>query len=212
MTKKKKWLIGIAVVLTSTAIALFIVAKKTVNRFEPYIREQAIAYLQQRFHSEVELTALRIGLPHVAPMQLLLTRGRSGVAHVEGDGIVLRHRGRRDIPPMFVLKKFSFDVNLGAVFDSPKKVQRITIDGMEINIPPKGERPTFESEEDSNTDGLVEEVLINDSVLRVLPKDGKKAPLEFDLHWLRLESAGKNVAMKYDALLTNAKPPGEIES
>src|SRR6185436_5528650 len=37
-------------------------------------------------------------------------------------------------------------------------------------------------------------------------------PLRFDLHKVRLLSAGRNVAMKYTASLTNPKPPGEIDS
>jgi hypothetical protein len=46
----------------------------------------------------------------------------------------------------------------------------------------------------------------------ILPKSADKAPLVFDIHKLRLTSAGPNVAMGYDAELTNAKPPGLIHS
>jgi hypothetical protein len=211
MMNKRRWLIPITAILTSALILLLIIVDEAVDRFEPYIREQAITYLQKRFDSEVELAALRIGMPDVSPMRLLLTRGQS-LARVEGEGVVLRHRGRRDVPPMFVIKKFSFEVNLGSVFDSPKRIHTVTIDGMEINIPPKGERPDLQGEEDSRTDIVVEQVLVNDSVLRIIPKDREKTPLQFDLHRLLLESAGNNVAMQYDALLTNAKPPGEIQS
>src|SRR5205823_9316239 len=59
---------------------------------------------------------------------------------------------------------------------------------------------------------IIEEVLITNSVLRIIPKEADKTPLEFDLHRVRLESAGKDVAMRYDATLTNAKPPGIIQS
>ena len=47
-------------------------------------------------------------------------------------------------------------------------------------------------------------------VLTILPKDKTKVPLRFDIRDLRLESAGKDVAMKYTAVLSNPKPPGEI--
>jgi hypothetical protein len=59
---------------------------------------------------------------------------------------------------------------------------------------------------------LIEEVLIRNARLVILPRETKKVPLDFDIHDLRLESAGPGVAMKYDAALTNAKPPGEIRS
>src|SRR6185295_4671741 len=127
----------------------------------------------------------------------------------------LRHKGNRDVPPMFVMKRFSFEVDLGTLFTPRKVVHNVTIDGMEINIPPKGQRPDLDPDKDKKDEGdhpktgvLIEEVMITNSMLRILPKEDDKKPLEFDLHRIRLESAGMDVAMKYDALLTNAKPPG----
>ena len=64
---------------------------------------------------------------------------------VEGSGLSLRHRGRHDSPPMFVMKTFAFEVDLGTLFTNAKRVHSVTIDGMEINIPPKGERPNSQS-------------------------------------------------------------------
>src|SRR5438132_10007325 len=85
---------------------------------------------------------------------------------------------------------------------------------MEINVPPKGSRPDFDSndEDHSQTGVLIQDVLITNSILRILPEEDDKQPLQFDLHRIHLESAGKDVAMKYDATLTNARPPGEIQS
>jgi hypothetical protein len=59
---------------------------------------------------------------------------------------------------------------------------------------------------------VIEEVLVRNARLIILPKDKAKVPLRFDIHDVRLESAGKDVAMKYTAVLTNPKPPGEIHS
>jgi len=94
-------------------------------------------------------------------------------------------------------------------------VRSVTIDGMTINVPPKDQGSSSareEPESESSTDVLVQEVIVANSTLSILPKDSSKAPLHFDLHRVRLESVGKGVAMKYDAALTNAKPPGEILS
>jgi len=107
------------------------------------------------------------------------------------------------------------------LFTNAKRVHSVTIDGMEINIPPKGERPNFHSDEDDtarpaddpkDTGVIIEKVLVTNSALRIFPRDKKHEPLHFGLHRIQLESAGKNVAMKYDATLTNPKPPGEIQS
>ena len=59
---------------------------------------------------------------------------------------------------------------------------------------------------------IVEEVIVTNSSLSILPADKSKTPLHFDLHRVRLESVGKDVGMRYDAALTNPKPPGEILS
>jgi hypothetical protein len=85
---------------------------------------------------------------------------------------------------------------------------------MEITIPPKGRRPALDTGSGNNPDTgvLIEDVLLTDSMLRILPKDASKNPLEFDLHRIHLQSTGQKTAMKYEATLTNATPPGEIQS
>jgi hypothetical protein len=215
-SRKKKVLIGIAAATGILLIALFIAGREMAKRFEPYIHDQAVEYLQNRFDSEVEIGALRIGIPNLSPYRLVFNKGRGTIARVEGENIQLRHKGRKDIAPMFVMKRVAFEVDLGALFDETKHVQLVVIDGMEINIPPKGERPQLAGndgeEHNPNTNVILDEVRINDSMLSILPQDLKKPPLQFDLHKIRLASAGKSVAMKYNASLTNAKPPGEIVS
>jgi hypothetical protein len=219
--RKRNWQIGIVLFAGVGIAVLFVAAYMLAYRFEPYIRQQAILYLQERFDSEVELATLRVSLPKVSPLKLLLRHGHDTTAIVEGEDISLHHKGRRDVPPMFLMKHFSFEVDLGSLFDVPKKVRRVTLDGMEINIPPKGERPKFGPDEEQpkglygrpeDPGVIIEEVFIMNSVLTILPKDKSKKPLRFDLHRVTLESAGTNIAMKYNAALTNAKPPGEILS
>jgi len=74
-------------------------------------------------------------MPQTSPLRLLLSRGRGAGVSVEGEGLLLRHKGRTDVPPMFRMKEFSFEVDLGTLFDTPKIVSLVTLDGMEINIP-----------------------------------------------------------------------------
>jgi hypothetical protein len=215
--RKKKWLIGISITAGVVLIGLFFAGRAMARRFDPYIRAQAIAYLQDRFDSEVELGALSVSMPNLSPLKVIFNSGRGAIAHVEGDNVLLRHKGRHDIAPMFVMKRFSFDVDLGTVFDTPKRVRQVTIEGMEVNIPPKGERPDLGDHDQGSAPAaagnvIFDEVLIHDSMLRLLPRDPGKKGLRFDLHSIRLESAGRYVAMKYRAALTNAKPPGEILS
>ena len=204
-------------------VALSVTGYVLARRVEPFIREQVIAYLHERFDSDVEVAALRVGMPRASLVQTLFNRGHGLIASVEGDGVQLRLKGRHDLPPMFAMKQFRFDVELRTLLDRTKVLHRVTIDGMEINIPPKDQRPdlgsgtaaSIGSPQDAPanpTNVLLEEVIITNAALTILPNDRKKFPLRFDLHRVRLQSAGQNVAMKYDAALTNAKPRGEIRS
>jgi hypothetical protein len=212
--RKTRWLLAIALFAAVFAIAVIIAARFIAAHFEPYIREQAILYLEKRFDSDVEIAALRVYLPHLSPLKLVLGRGRGAMARVEGEGVSLHHKRSETRLPLFVMKSFAFDVDLGNLFDTPKVVRSVAIDGMEINIPPKEKRPDFHSrgEDHPDTGVLIEDALITNSRLMIFPREKDKAPLRFELHRVHLESAGTNVAMKYDATLTNPRPPGEIQS
>src|SRR5262245_61896569 len=118
MSERKKYLvIGLVVSAVLGFVLMLIVASRLAKRFEPYIREQAILYLRRRFDSEVELTTLRVRMPQTSPLRLLLKRGRGAVARVEGEGLLLRHKGSKDVPPMFALTELSCADELGIIFE-----------------------------------------------------------------------------------------------
>ena len=205
-------------------VALFVTGYMLARRVEPFIREQVIAYLHDRFDSEVEMAALRVRMRRASLVETLLNRGHGLIATVEGDGVQLRHKGRRDLPPMFAMRQFRFDVELRTLLDRVKVLHLVTVEGMQINVPPKGQRPDLaggagdnsaspsDAAADTKSSVLLEEVIITNAALTILPNSSKKLPLHFNIHRMRLQSAGQGVAMKYEASLTNAKPRGEIES
>jgi hypothetical protein len=221
--RTKKWLAGIGAAVAVMLVAMLVTGYLLARRTEPFIREQVIAYLHERFDSEVEIAALRVRMRRASLVETLLNRGHGLIATVEGDGVQLRHKGRRDLPPMFAMKQFRFDVELRTLLDRTRVLHLVTVDGMEINVPPKGQRPDLGSgtgqdvpstpdAADTSSNVLLEEVIITNAALTILPNNAKKFPLRFDIHRVRLDSAGQHVAMKYEAALTNAKPRGEIQS
>jgi hypothetical protein len=158
-------------------------------------------------------------VPQVPVLRLFLTRGRGAIAHVTCEDIVLRHKGRRDVPPMFAMKRIEFNVDLGRVFEPEKRVALVKIDRMEIVVPPKGERPKIakHNEAGQSNNGLasqflIERIEIADSRFIILPRVKDRKPLEFDLHNVVLESVQKTKSLTYRARLTNPKPPGLIEA
>jgi hypothetical protein len=205
------------VLVVITALVAGSIVRK---RFEPYIREKAVAYLSQRFDSDVTLSRLRIRIPTTSPLHMLFTGGRGTLARVEGFGLTLHQKQARNFPPLLTLRHFTFDVDLGAVFDSPATVNEVALEGMELTIPPKGERASLKAQDHSPSQSdsgssagvLIERVTAKNSRLVILPKTAGKTPLSFEIADLRLESAGKYQVMSYTAVLTNPKPPGMIHS
>jgi len=214
-TKRRRttWLVGgiLAAVTAAVLVGLLVEFSGLRKRFEPYIREQAVLYLEKRFDSNVELSSLHLRMPPSSPIHLLLTGGRGTLARVDGSGLVIRRKNAAGMSPVLTVRKFSFDVDLGAVFGSPKTVNQVVVEGMEIRIPPKGERnPAQPKKEPVNVE--IREIVAKDSELVIMPKMTGKPPLIFDIAYLRLESPGKDLPMKYDAWLTNPRPKGLIHS
>ncbi len=193
---------------TGAYIAATIIAKQ----FEPTLLAQAVQYLNDRFHSDVELQALHINRPKMSTLQILLRHGRGAIVVVEGDGLSMRFGGDRSRPPLFAIKKVFFTVDLGMLFEPKKSVNFVSLEGMEINVPPKGERQNFGGGGKSNSNVFIQNVQIHDAVLVLLPKDTRRTPLRFNIARLHLQSVGVNSAMRYDADLTIPKPPGTVKS
>jgi hypothetical protein len=226
-TRKKRWLIGLSAAVTIAILGIFVAGSMLARRFEPYIKQQAIAYLSQRFQSEVEVGSLRVNIPSVPFMKLFVTRGRGVIAEVVGENILLRHKGRRDVPPMFAMKRFRFEVDLGRIFDPTKKVALVHLDHMSLQIPPKGERPDLNPDGKDKKDAapeaksetsapenpvLIERVIITDSELVILPRNKDRKPLEFALHRVVLDSVQLKKSLNYKGQITNPKPPGAIDA
>jgi hypothetical protein len=225
MSRREKYVAGFGAVAIAVLIGLIVAGSIMSRRIEPYIRQEAEQYLRTRFHADVQIASLHVRLPRLSPMRMLFTHGRGTIATVEGQGIVMRMRDRPDAPPLFGIQKFVTGIDVGALGDSVQHVSLITITGLEINIPPKGERPSLSSgksaaeaadhaadREAESTSVVIDRVDVKKATLAILPKDRAKQPLRFDIHDLKLQSGGPGVAMKYACQLTNARPPGEIHS
>src|SRR5688500_9356726 len=91
----RKWLVRGGIALALLILILGVVGWYVARRFEPYIREQAIAYLEGKFGTGVELRSLKVSVRFLSPWKpkaarLLLT----------GDGLKLPVKGRENLPPV----------------------------------------------------------------------------------------------------------------
>jgi hypothetical protein len=93
------------------------------------------------------------------------------------------------------------------------------LEGLEIHVSRRKDgEPEEQGKEPAGSQGsespdfVIEELIADGTRLRILPKDPGKEPLEFDLKSLRMESVALVRPMHFVAELTNAKPPGLIQT
>src|SRR5690606_12471978 len=124
---------------------------------------------------------------------------------VTGSDLVLRHKGRRDVPPLIVVAAFEVWTPLPRLFGSPRVVERVEIDGLEFNIPPRysdeearfpNQTPPSEKPEEAPAPTsapkpevvagparepgparlVISQLVARDARLAIIPKEGWKPP------------------------------------
>ena len=201
----RKWfLFGGAVVLVlfgaSYLAALTIIAPKLVNG----ARQRAEDYLSKRFDSTVQISAFHL---RIFP-----------TIRVEADGIVLRHEGRTDVPPLIQIRKLSFGANFEGLLGRKVDIRSIRLDGLRVNTPPRqaGDPPLFKGSNQSLSEKypvIIHEIVAEDATLVMLRKSRRSStpPTEFQIHALRLHDFSFDRPASFQALLRNPKPAGLIQ-
>ncbi len=190
----KTLLIAISLVV----IAVVGVIVTGIHLSNPYLHKKVVEMLGEKFHADVELKDFHVYLfPGV---------------RIEGSGLVLRHEGRTDVPPMISIGEFSAEAGILGLLWKPWKIGQVKLKGLIIQIPPKGERRKQDWSKVRDVPVLIGEIVSDDAELRLLPKSADKDPHVFAIHRLVMHSVGLDRPAKFTAQLTNAVPPGEIET
>ena len=171
------------------------------------LRRVIIDTLADRLDSEVQLAAFSVDLfPTV---------------DVRGEGLIVRLRGHDDVPPLIRIRSFVIKGGLLGLLSRPRKFKEITLDGLEINIPPGGadfsEHYGRAADADSKDQHAaspihIERLIASDALLRLIPRRAGKEPREFLIHRLDMDSVGVERRMPFRAELTNPLPRGEIRT
>lgn len=162
-------------------------------------RRNVIDVLAARLDAEVELADLQL---RVLPQ-----------FHVEGHGLSIRHKGRRDVPPMIAIARFSADGNVVGLLR--RHIARVVVDQLDIQIPPDRNRDVAPAEVSSSPSDrgagsqdvartfVIDELVSNDGQLVIIPRDHDKHPKVWSIHRLRMHSVSIDRAMPYVATLDN---------
>jgi hypothetical protein len=186
------------IVISLVVIAVVGAIVAGIHFSNPYLHKRVVEMLKEKFHAEVELKDFHVYLfPRV---------------RIEGSGLVLRHEGRTDIPALISIREFTAEAGILGLPWRPWKVDQVTLKGLVIQIPPKGDRGKQNWPKAKNLPVLIGEIVSDDAELRMLPKSADKDPHVFAIHHLVMHSVGLDRPAKFTAQLTNAIPPGEIET
>jgi hypothetical protein len=219
--------LGSTALVVAVLIALVLTLPITLT---PGLRARLTAGLGERFDSQVELESLRVSV---------LPRLR-----VSGSGVVLRHKGRTDVPPLIEIASFSAEASLFGLVGRPLRLQRVHLDELEINVPPGSMSIDRDRDDERNVEQgdmpragapassgaphvsrdeeaaearhsspiIVDDLLTERAVLRVLRDEPAKEPRLFEIHRLSMQDTGSHEPWAFRATLTNPTPPGQIET
>ena len=191
------WIIIAGLLLSAVVVSAVVVARQSSGR----VHDRIVDALSRGLDSEVTLESVEVGL--------------FPIPSVTGKGLVIRHLGRHDIPPLVVVREFACHIGWRGYFD--KDVEQVHLDGLEITIPPgRGkDMPDVDVKSDSSNGRsrlIIRRVLAHDARLTVLPKNPKKNPRVFDIFDLTMNDLGFDTPAPFKATLTNPIPFGTIET
>jgi hypothetical protein len=195
MKPASKVLIAVISLIAIVAVVLIVAGIRLSN---PYLRKKAVEMLAEKFHANVELEEFRV---HLFPG-----------ARIEGSGLVLRHEGRTDVPPLISIGEFSAEAGIMGLLGKPWKLRQVKLKNLIIQIPPPAQRIKQDWSKARNMPVLIDEIVSDDAELRLLPKSADKDPHVFAIHRLVMHSVGLDRPAAFTAQLTNAIPPGEIDT
>jgi AsmA-like C-terminal region len=200
MTEKKTRPLTKAMLIVIFVVAIAIVAVIVigVHLSNPYLHRKVVEMLSEKFHADVELKDFHV----------YLFPG----ARIEGSGLAIRHEGRTDVPPMISIEQFSAEAGILGLIGKPWKINQVKLKGLVIQIPPKAQRGKQDWSKVRDAPVLIGEIVSDDAELRLLPKSADKDPHVFAIHHVVMHSVGLDRPAKFNAQLTNAIPPGEIET
>jgi AsmA-like protein len=193
-----RWPIVVGIALLGMFAVLVIALLSVVPFRSATARDKVVAVLAARLDSEVELGSLRLRV---------LPRLRA-----EGEGLVIRHKGRRDVPPLISVRSFSVEGSVRSLLR--RHVSLVTLEGLEIQIPPRDRNKPDEG--GSRKLGalpkgyVIDSLVTSGATLTFIPRQENKKPKVWAIHDLHMSAVAFDGAMPFEATLTNAVPPGEI--
>lgn len=197
-----RWLIWSVV---SSAVTFVVVGAVMLKRAGPILKGRIVETLSAKFESRVELDDFQVSI-----LRGLEASGR-GLRIFPTDKVMAA--GAKQ--PLIALKEFQFHSGFIGLFFKPTHVRAVHVRGLSIHIPPREMRRQAtpkRAQPGGKIKVVVDEIICEQSQLVIDTAKPDKDPKNFQLKRIALYNVGPNARWRYDALLTNAVPPGDIHS
>ena len=163
---------------------------------EGWLQARVVLALQQHYQRDVQLKNLRVTLVPIF--------------RASADDFVLPNRDGVGLPPFVTVRHLTAEAIPLELLGRPVHLSWVKLDGLVINVPPKGEKVPGEPVESKPKTRLanfvIDRVDADGTELYVLPKQEGREPMNWELRKLTLRSAGIGQPMRFKAELTNPKP------
>src|ERR1700723_4189900 len=162
----RKWVVTGAIVLVLVVAAGFLLR----TNIHASVRERLQRGLATHFASTVEFSDFDVTMfPRM---------------HVTITGLVLRHKGRTDIPPLIQVKTVSMYAQLAELLRPRPYISFVQLDGLQIHTPPRvpgGEPLIHKTDQDlaKKYPIMIGEVRADDASIDVLRAQSDRPPREF---------------------------------
>ena len=211
---------GFAAFLLIVALVVDIVA----HRAEPFVREQLVQALSERFHARVELDSFHLSLGNTLTGEWGIWGQGKGLriwppAEVEGV-----HVPQPDTPvqPLIRLDEFHFHAPLHYESGKPIHITQIRLKGLDIRFPPRSRMIRLSESQAGNAvpqqsasqaPAIIIDAVDCTSARFTLETDKpNKLPLQFVINHFHLKSVRSGAPMIFDAEVQNPTPPGLIHT
>ena len=195
MTKLTKILLGVAVAASLAVAVVYLVL--TSEWAADRMRVRMVQFLEERFDASVEIGEIAIELvPKVA---------------IEGRQLTLTRLGSSRVP---FIRLDSFSVSGRPLDLLRRRVSEVTVDGFELRVERSegGVRREPGTPTMTRRDVWIDQVLVRNGLLLIIPNNPEKLPLRFDLQEVAMQDFGFDRSSPYRARLTNPTPRGFIDS
>jgi hypothetical protein len=207
---RRRWVVSAAAVVVAATISAGFGVSRVLRQIEPMLRRKVVETLSARFRSPVELDRLSLSVRN----GVVVTGGGLRVLYLAGP---TKPDARPNAPPMLSVDDFAFSTSWRELLRPTTRVVSVKVRGLRLNVPPKGEREVA-TPDDPKRRGqpklgiVVDTIECSDAKVVIETSAPGKKPLEFAISRLVLKDVGTMQPFRYDAVLVNPKPVGDVRS